>query len=255
MSDQLPEIFWEIHNDLPREGPGDNESTRRAYLMLEQLPKNPRILDIGCGPGMQTIELAKLSNGQIDALDNHQPFLDQLEKNIKIEGLTGKIKLVKGDMFRLPYDNNTFDLIWSEGAIFVIGFEKGLQVFKPLLTDKGYLVVSELCWLGNSVPAKVKKYLRRAYPAIKTIDQNLNVAKKVGYHIVGFFILPTESWWTNYYNPIEAKLLLLKEKYKNNEEKLKHIADEEIEIDMFRKYSDYYGYVFYIIQCSTKTNF
>jgi len=111
MSDQLPEIFWEIHSGLPREGPGDNQSTRRAYLMLKELPKNPRILDIGCGPGMQTIELAKLSKGQIDALDNYQPFLDQLDISVKKEEFTDKIKLVKGDMFNLDYDSNTFDLI------------------------------------------------------------------------------------------------------------------------------------------------
>jgi len=111
MLDQLPEIFWEIHSGLPREGPGDNQSTRRAYLMLKELPKNPRILDIGCGPGMQTIELAKLSKGQIDALDNYQPFLDQLDISVKKEEFTDKIKLVKGDMFNLDYDSNTFDLI------------------------------------------------------------------------------------------------------------------------------------------------
>ena len=111
MSDQLPEVFWEIHRGLSREGPGDNASTRRAFLMLKELPKNSRILDIGCGPGMQTIELAKLSEGQIDALDTYQPFLDQLDISIKKEGFTGKIKLVKGDMFNLPYDNNIFDLV------------------------------------------------------------------------------------------------------------------------------------------------
>ena len=111
MSDKLPEIFWEIHSGLPREGPGDNRSTRRAYLMLKDLAKNPRILDIGCGPGMQTIELAKLSKGEIDALDNYQPFLDQLELKIKNERFAGKIKPVKGDMLHLPYDSNTFDLV------------------------------------------------------------------------------------------------------------------------------------------------
>jgi ubiquinone/menaquinone biosynthesis C-methylase UbiE len=249
MSDQLPEIFWEIHSGLPREGPGDNKSTRRAYSMLKELPENPRILDIGCGPGMQTIELAKLSEGQIDALDNHQPFLDQLEFRIKKECFTGKIELVKGDMFNLSYDNNTFDLIWSEGAIFIIGFEKGLRNFKPLLTDKGYLVVSELSWLRNNGPSEVNEYLKNAYPVIKTIQGNLNIAKKVGYRIVGFFVLPSESWWVDYYNPILAKLTNLKEKYKNNEDKLQHIGCEEMEIEMFRKYSDYYGYVFYVVQC------
>ena len=60
--------------------------------MFKDLPRNPRILDIGCGPGMQTIELAKLSDGHIDALDNHQPFLGQLDLKIKKEGLTKKIK-------------------------------------------------------------------------------------------------------------------------------------------------------------------
>jgi len=249
MSDKLPEIFWEIHSGLPREGPGDNKSTRRAYLMLKDLPRNPRILDIGCGPGMQTIELAKLSEGQIDALDNYQPFLDQLELKIEKEGLDRKIKIVKGNMFHLPYDNNTFDLIWSEGAIFIIGFEKGLQNFKPLLTDKGYLVVSELSWLRNKVPSEVNEYMKRAYPHIKTIQGNLKIAKKVGYRLVGFFVLPPESWWIDYYNPIMGKLPSLKEKYKDDEEKLQHIAFHEVEIEMFRKYSDYYGYVFYEFQC------
>jgi len=80
MTEKMPKIFWEIHNSLPRKGPGDNKSTRKAYKMLKELPENPRILDIGCGPGMQTIELAKISNGEIIAVDSHQPFLEQLKK-------------------------------------------------------------------------------------------------------------------------------------------------------------------------------
>ena len=251
MSDKLPEIFWEIHNGLPRAGPGDDESTRRAFLMLKDLPKNPRILDIGCGPGMQTTELAKLSNGLIDALDNHQPFLDQLDFKIKKEGLTTKIKPEKGDMLNLTYDSNTFDLIWSEGAIFIIGFEKGLREWKRLLTDDGYLVVSDLSWLKNNVPAEVKEYLDQFDPTIKTIQGNLDIVKKVGYRLVGFFVLPSESWWTNYYDPILAKLPNLKEKYKDDEEKLQHIACREVETEMFRKYSEFYGYVFYVVHCST----
>ena len=112
MSEKMPEIFWELHSGLPREGPGDNESTKKAYLMLKELPKNPRILDIGCGPGMQTIELAKLSNGRIDALDNHQPFLEDLKRKAEKEGLSERINSVKGDMPALNYENNSFDLIW-----------------------------------------------------------------------------------------------------------------------------------------------
>ena len=84
--------FWKIHSGLPREGPGDNKSTRKAYMMLEDLPENPRILDVGCGPGMQTIELAKLSGEQIVALDVHEPFLEQLKEAVKKEGANDMVK-------------------------------------------------------------------------------------------------------------------------------------------------------------------
>jgi SAM-dependent methyltransferase len=146
MSKKLPQVFWDLHSGLPREGPGNNESTRRAFLMLEALQGNPRILDVGCGPGMQTIELAR----QIDALDNHQPLLDELERRAKDEGVRERINIVNGDMFALNYEDNSFDLVWCEGAIFIIGFEKGLREWRRLLTDNGYLGVSELSCARNA---------------------------------------------------------------------------------------------------------
>ena len=248
MTEKMPEIFWEIHSGLPREGPGDNESTRKAYMMLKGLPENPRILDIGCGPGMQTIELAKLSSGQIDALDSHQPFLEQLKKSAKKEGIDDIIKTINGDMFNLSYENSSFDLVWSEGSIFVIGFEKGLREWRRLLTEKGYLVVSGLSWLRPDLPEDARTFMKQGYPAIKTIEDNLEVAQKSGYRIVGSFVLPSKSWWDNYYTPIETKLPKIKARHKENREALEFLAMEETEIEMFRKYSDYYGYIFYIMQ-------
>ncbi|MGD2067013.1 MAG: class I SAM-dependent methyltransferase [Candidatus Bathyarchaeota archaeon] len=248
MNEKLPESFWTIHSGLPREGPGDNESTRRAYRMLKDLPENPRILDVGCGPGMQTIELTKLSDGPIIALDFHEPLLKQLQEAAKKEGVSNRIKAVKGDMFNLEFEDNHFDVIWSEGAIFVIGFEKGLREWKRLLTPKGYVVVSELCWLKDGAPQEAKKYVTQVYPPVKTIEENIEIIENSGYRLVGSFVLPSKSWWDNYYTPIERKLPVLKAKYKDDKEALQVIACEEIEIESFRKYSDYYGYVFYVTQ-------
>ncbi len=248
MSEKLPKAFWKLHSGLPREGPGDNESTMKAYLMLKELPKNPRILDIGCGPGMQTIELAKLSNGRIDALDNHQPFLEDLKRRAEEEGLSERINAVNGDMLSLKYEDNSFDLIWCEGAIFVIGFEKGLREWRRLLTDNGYLVVSELPWLKPNPPEEIRKFMEELYPAIKTVEENLKIARKTGYRVVNHFVLPEKSWWTNYYTPLEAKIAPLKAKYRDNEEVMNVLTSHELEIKMYRKYSEYYGYVFYIMQ-------
>ncbi len=248
MSEKLPKFFWEIHKGLRREGPGDNESTRKAYRLLKDLPANPRTLDIGCGPGMQTIELAKMSNARIEALDNYQPFLDQLNEYARKEGLSQKIRAVKGDMLNLQYTSESFDLIWSEGAIFIIGFEKGLREWRRLLTKKGFLVVSELTWLRPDLPKEVEDYMKEIDAAVKTIKENLEIAGKNGYRVIDSFVLPKKSWWDNYYTLIEEKLPSLKAKNKDDEEAMQVIASTEKEIAMFRKYSDYYGYVFYIMQ-------
>lgn len=248
MEEKLPEFFWVIHKGLPREGPGDNKSTRRAYKLLNDLPENPRILDVGCGPGMQTVELAKLSSGEIVGLDFHEPFLEQLKEAINKEDLNDRVKAVKGDMCNLKFEDGSFDVIWSEGAIFVIGFEKGLREWKRLLTPKGCLVVSELCWLKHDVPKEAEAYITQAYPAVKTIEGNIEIIQNSGYRLVDSFVLPSKSWWDNYYTPIENRLPSLKSRYKDDEEALPVIKYSETEIEMFRKYSDYYGYAFYIMQ-------
>ena len=237
-----------MHSGLPREGPGDNESTKKAYLMLRNLPERPRILDVGCGPGMQTIALAKLSHGRIIALDNHQPFLDDLKRKVEEEGVSGNITPVSGDMFALNYAASSFDVIWAEGSIYIIGFERGLREWKRLLTDSGYIVASELSWLKPDAPEEVRKFFAEAYPAIKTVNENLAIARKTGYRIVGWFAIPESCWWDNYYTLIEAKLPALKSKHQGNKEALNILACEELEIEMYRKYSEYYGYVFYILQ-------
>jgi len=247
------QIFYEVHSNLPRVGPGDNESTDRAFKSLKNLPAKPRILDIGCGPGMQTIELAKISGGQIEALDIHQPFLDQLNSSAKREGLGDRIRTIKGNMFHLEYEKESFDLIWCEGAIFIIGFRKGLTEWRPLLANNGYLVISELSWLKKHLPEELQSYMKEMYAGIesegvKSIEENIETAKKSGFHVLNSFVLPKKDWWNNYYSLIEAKLPLLKAKHNDEKEALQCFADEEKEIEMYRKYSDYYGYAFYVLQ-------
>jgi ubiquinone/menaquinone biosynthesis C-methylase UbiE len=246
--EQLPKVFFEIHDDLPREGPGDDESTRKAYMMLRDLPENPRILDVGCGPGMQTRWLAHLSNVTIEAVDGYEPYLEQLRRNAEAEGVSEKINAVKGDMFGLKYKNGSFDIIWSEGAIYITGFEKGLREWKRLLTPRGYLVISEVSWLKPDPPDDLKKFWTDNYPAITTIQQNLETATKTGYDVIGYFVLPESSWWDNYYTPLLEKLPAVRAAHRNEAEALTFIGLEELEIDMFRRCSDYYGYVFYILQ-------
>ncbi len=242
------EIFFEIHKDLPREGPGNNESTKKAFEFLKQLPSNPRILDIGCGPGMQTIQLAKMTDCKIIALDTHQPFLDGLNQRAKSEGVQDGIETVNNSMFSMDFEDNFFDLIWSEAAIYIFGFKKGLKEWRRFLKGKGYFVISELSWLKQNPPEEVKGFWNKYYPSIKLIEKNIRIIKNLGYNFLYNFIIPESGWWDEYYTPLENRIAFLRKKYQGNIEANKALDQELEEIFLYKKYSKYYGYVFYIIQ-------
>ena len=127
--------FYELFESLPRGGPGDDASTRRAWRIMAGVPPSPEILDVGCGPGMQTLELARLSKGRITALDNHRPFLDKLDRDAWDLGLSAHIKTLNRSMFEMDFPPESFDVIWSEGALYFLGFENGLKVCRPFLKE------------------------------------------------------------------------------------------------------------------------
>ncbi|MGG1397886.1 class I SAM-dependent methyltransferase [Bacillus salipaludis] len=241
-------IFFEVHRDIPREGPGNNESTRKAYQLIEKYVSQPVILDIGCGPGMQTIELAGITDGKIMAADLNEDFLKVLAERAEQQGFSKKVDLQKADMRNLPFEKEQFDVIWSEGAIYIIGFEKGLKEWKRFVKQDGIVAVTEFTWLKDNAPKEARDFWDEAYPEAGTIDSNVQVAKSLGYRLIDSFVLPESAWWKDYYTPLEERLSLLRKKYKDHEDALKVISDTQQEIDLYRNYHEYYGYVFYLFQ-------
>jgi cyclopropane fatty-acyl-phospholipid synthase-like methyltransferase len=242
------DIFWEIHSGLPREGPGDSISTARAYAVASDLPPQPKILDIGCGPGMQTLDLARLSGGKIIAIDFHRPFLDELVRRAKKAGVEAQIQARKLSMFGMDFEREQFDLVWSEGAIYIMGFEAGFKACHSFLKPGGYMAVTEVSWFQPNPPGEIVDFWIKNYPGMRTIEENIQRLERQGYKLVEYFHLPDSSWWDNYYDPLAERVSMLREKYAGNPEAQNALDEELAEIDMFRKYSIYYGYEFYIAQ-------
>lgn len=242
------ELFFEIHRDIPRQGPGDRQSTERAYHLLGDLPEKPAILDIGCGPGKQTIDLIRITDGTVTAVDNHSPYLEQLQIQVQREGLRNRIEVVKGGMTDLHFPDGSFNVIWSEGAIFIIGFERGLKSWKRLLTPRGYMAVTELTRLKPDPPGDAKTFWEGSYPAMGDVETNIRTIEEAGYDIIDHFTLPEEAWWEDYYNPLQDRIEMLKGRYRDNADMLEMLEAEEMEMDFFKKYCDFYGYVFYVMQ-------
>ncbi len=240
------QVFDEIHSGLEREEVGRNQYTRRAWKLLPPL-ESPRILDIGCGPGGPTLELARLSGGRIIGLDNNRPGLRTLQARASQAGLADRISPVQGTLFELPCPVGSFDLIWSEGSIFVIGFERGLQEWSRYLRPGGFMAVHEAAWLQPDPPPEVREYWERVYPAITTIECNCATIRACGFDLRGHFPLPEDAWWVAYYGPLEARLEVLEEKYRGNEAALAVIAAERREVELYRRYPTWFGSVFFVL--------
>lgn len=243
------DAFWAIHSDLPREGPGDNASTARALDLMTDLPRAPSILDIACGPGMQTLELARRSGGHVTAIDLHMPFLAEAARRARAAGIPDRIRFVRASMTALPFADGAFDALWCEGALYMMGFAEGLQAWKRLLKPGGYVAVTEpvLFQPPEETPPEVLAGWAE-YPAVTTITRILARAAWARYWVVDHFPLPPSAWWDDYYGPIEAKLPALRAAHGADRAYARRIAEVQDEVDLYRRYSHAFGYLFVVLR-------
>jgi SAM-dependent methyltransferase len=241
-------LFWEVHSGLAREGPGDEASLRRALAMMKTLPAAPDILDVGCGPGAQSLALASLTAGTIAAVDAHAPFLAVLNRAAAERGLADRITTVEASMAAMPFDDASFDAIWCEGAIYNIGLGRGLSAWKRFLRPGGYVAVTEPCWLApiDEIPAGALA-LWADYPAMTGVEAILGIAADAGYRVTGHFVLPPAAW-LNYYEPMQARITQLREVYRDDPAALEGLAPHQAEIDGYRAFGAYYSYLFVVLQ-------
>ena len=240
-------IFLEMTEGLPRQAPGSAGSTLRALGLVRGLPPRPRILDVGCGPGAQTVELARATGGWLVAVDIRQRFLDELTERAAAADVLPQITTVNASMFEMDFADESFDLIWSEGAIYIEGFGAGLAAWRRFLKPGGWLAVSELTWLVPDPPPEAAEYWARGYPAMGSIERNCQLVAEAGYVNMDGFVLSVNDWH-NYYEPAERRVEELREKYADDPGILARLDEASREYDLFRAHRDAYGYVFYIMR-------
>lgn len=239
-------LICELHIGLERQGPGSPEMTIKALSFLDNLNKNLRVADLGCGTGGQTMVLAQNITGNITGVDFSPDFVNIFNDNAQNLNLQKRVNGIVGSMENLPFQKEEFDLIWSEGAIANIGFEKGLNYWKDFLKKDGYIALTYESWFTDERPAEIEKWWVDAVPGISTIGHNISIMQKGDYSLVAAFTLPEKCWTDNYFIPREAAGKALLEKYAGNKTVETFIATMKYEAELYSKYKQYYGYVFYI---------
>jgi len=240
-------IFFELYESLPRQGPGNRASAARALALCRDLTPAPAVLDLGCGVGAQTIHLAELLLGAIiAALDSHAPSIERLGATVAVRGLAGRIQPVVGDMAEPGLPPESFDLIWSEGALYNIGIEKALRVCHELLRPGGYLAFTDAVWRRDNPPPEVKASFEADYPAMGRVADALAAIERSGFSLIDHFTLPNEAWWDDFYTPMETRIEELRGKYRADDEALAVLDQLAQEPEMHRRYADYYAYEFFV---------
>lgn len=95
------------------------EPVLRSAIKALQLPGGSRGLDAGCGIGLQTVLLAEVVGpaGHITGLDLSPEFLLRAEEIVKESGLSEQISFREGNVNELPFDDDTFDWLWSADCV------------------------------------------------------------------------------------------------------------------------------------------
>lgn len=239
-------LICEYFSSVERQGPGSPEVTLKALGFIDNLHSNSKIADIGCGTGGQTLVLAENTTGYIAGIDLFPRFINLLSENVKSKQLEDRVKGVVATMEELPFEAEDLDLIWSEGAIYNIGFERGLKEWSNFLKKGGYIAVSEVSWFTEKRPKEIEDFWMDAYPGIDTIPNKIAQMQHAGYVPVASFILPENCWTEHFYAPqTEAEKIFLK-KHAGNHLAEEFVANQRHERQLYHQYKDYYGYVFYI---------
>lgn len=243
------ELLIDLHKDQNRQGPGSDRETEKAIsLAMLDRTKLLKIADIGCGTGASTICLAKQLNVHITAVDFLPEFIDVLKANVQKEDLEKQISPLVCNMENLPFSDEDYDVIWSEGAIYNMGFKHGIKEWKRFLKPGGLLVVSEITWSTDKRPKELETYWKNEYPEIDTASSKIKILEENGYTLKAYFLLPEYCWLENYYCPLQNTFNDFLKRNGNSKEAIEIVSAEKAEIDLYGKYKSYYSYGVYIAE-------
>lgn len=239
-------LITDFFSRIDRQGPGSEEHTRLALGFVEGLADMKQIADIGCGTGGQTLTLARNTGAHITAVDIFPRMLEVLSERFEGAGLSDRVTTVAASMCDLPFDDGQFDMIWAEGSIYNVGYEKGLREWKRFLKPGGWIAVSEESWFTADRPREIEDFWVGAYPYIDTVHRNVAKMWEAGYTPVGHFTLPYRCWEENFYDCQERVFEPFLRDNGNSQAAQEMVDAMRQERDIHFRHRQYCGYVFYI---------
>jgi SAM-dependent methyltransferase len=240
-------LLIDLHLAADRQGPGGAAQTRLAVELSGLANRRGlKVADVGCGTGASTLVLAQSLDAQIVAVDFLTDFLDVLRSRAARAGLADRIDTVNASMDSLPFESGSLDAIWSEGAIYNMGFENGVRQWRRFLKRGGILAVSELTWLTANRPAELEAHWCAQYAEVGTASSKLAVLERNGYAPIGYFVLPEHCWLDAYYRPMQERFPSFLDRHGSSDAAKAIVDAEALEIALYERHRAFVSYGYYI---------
>jgi SAM-dependent methyltransferase len=240
-------LLIDLHKDGTRQGPGgDPETSLAVSLSGLRGAANLEIADIGCGTGASTLVLARELDAHITAVDFVPEFLTKLEDAAGRAGVADRITTLSASMEALPFADAAYDAIWSEGAIYNMGFAAGIEAWRDYLKPGGILAVSELTWLTDQRPEELQAHWQREYPEVDTASAKMAVLERLGLSPIGYFPLPEHCWLDNYYRPLQQRFPAYLDRQNHSNAAQAIVSAEKNEISLYERYKAFVSYGYFI---------
>ena len=223
--------FFTLHRDLPREGPG---SAAEVAWVLDRIAPPARVLDLACGPGADTVELAqRLPAARIEAVEQVRHFVEAAQRATARFG--DRVTVRQGDMRAVTGQH---DLIWCMGAVYFLGIEAALPLWRPALAPGGHLAFTEPVLVETPASATAA-----AFWGDHPVGDAGAIAGRVaaaGYRTLATRLL-TGAPWEDYYAPLERRIAALRP---GASAALTQVLDEaEREVTLWRRAPDQIAYL------------
>lgn len=238
----VDDVFWAIHQGLPREAPGSPETADLLLRMVGPLPPTPRVVDMGCGPGTSSILLAQRTGGHVLAVDLHEPFLTEVTERARAAGVERQIRTAAVSMDATGVEPGSVDLVWAEGSAYSIGVDEALTVWRDLLAPGGSVVLTDAEWSTPDPHPRAREFWTE-YPAMRSTEENVAAFRRAGWDIIGLYRLPDTDWWA-YYGPLAERIGALRRAGAPEPS----LAPHEAEITVRREHQQDYAYTGYVLR-------
>ena len=237
------EVFWALHSDLPREGVGSDATTRTLLDLTAPLPSSPRALDVGCGPGRASLVLAA-AGARVTAVDLHDPFLHRTRAAAQDAGLARRVAVERASMTALPHPDSAFDLLWCEGAAYLMGVDRALHEWRRLLRPGGALVLTDAVWT-SAAPSEEARRFWAQYPDMRDEAALAAAARSAGWEVLATHLLPDADWTDEYHGPLAAAIDAWPDP---DPDTAVVLAEARREVDVRQAHRDEFGYLALVLR-------